>query len=123
MSCPPMRKLRLEHFGRRDPDRHDRDCGRLWRLLGRLSVARARILVNVMNRQADAHIRGNGGAGTRAALRTDRGDVSVTTTQTGTIKALAGSAGIGGQAGAGGAIVVNVMSDDTGGGRSRTRRS
>ncbi|WP_417809543.1 leukotoxin LktA family filamentous adhesin [Thioclava sp.] len=71
------------------------------------------ILVNVMNRQADAHIRGNGGAGTRAALRTDRGDVSVTTTQTGTIKALAGSAGIGGQAGAGGAIVVNVMSDDT----------
>ncbi|QPZ92089.1 leukotoxin LktA family filamentous adhesin [Thioclava electrotropha] len=71
------------------------------------------ILVNVMNRQADAHIRGNGGSGTRAALRTDRGDVSVTTTQTGTIKALAGSAGIGGQAGAGGAIVVNVMSDDT----------
>ncbi|WP_038142443.1 leukotoxin LktA family filamentous adhesin [Thioclava atlantica] len=71
------------------------------------------ILVNVMNRQADAHIRGNGGSGTRAALRTDRGDVSVTTTQTGTIKAMAGSAGIGGQAGAGGAIVVNVMSDDT----------
>ncbi len=71
------------------------------------------ILVNVMNRQADAYIRDNGGAGTRAALRTDRGDVSVTTAQTGTIKALAGSAGIGGQAGAGGAIVVNVMSDDT----------
>lgn len=70
------------------------------------------ILVNVMNRQADAHIRGNG-TGARAALRTDRGDVSLSTTQTGTIKALAGSAGIGGQAGIGGAIVVNVMSDDT----------
>ncbi len=69
------------------------------------------ITVNVMNRQADARIVGDA-PGARAELVTDGRDVGVSVTQTGTINSLAGSVGIGGSAGFGGAIVVNVMSDD-----------
>lgn len=66
--------------------------------------------INVMNRQTSARIAGNGpGAG----IETENGDgVTVRATQTGTIQSLAGAVGIGGTAGVGGAIVVNVMSDD-----------
>ncbi|WP_460275384.1 leukotoxin LktA family filamentous adhesin [Celeribacter sp. ULVN23_4] len=69
------------------------------------------ITVNVMNRQADARIISDT-AGSMANLISDAGDVSVGVTQGGTIKSLSGSVAIGGTAGAGGAITVNVMSDD-----------
>jgi len=67
--------------------------------------------VNVMNRQAMARIIGTTPAGT-GVLNTNGGLVDVTATQTGTISSLAGAVGIGGNAGVGGAIVVNVISDD-----------
>ncbi|MDE0591503.1 leukotoxin LktA family filamentous adhesin [Halocynthiibacter sp. C4] len=69
------------------------------------------VTVNVMNRQADARIAG-ALTGTQSGLYTDGGNVDVTVTQGGTIDSLAGAVGIGGTAGFGGAITVNVMSDD-----------
>lgn len=70
------------------------------------------ITVNVMNRQASARLASSGLGTARGTLATLGGDIALTTTQGGTISSLAGSVGIGGNAGFGGAIVVNVMSDD-----------
>ncbi|MCO6381952.1 leukotoxin LktA family filamentous adhesin [Oceanicola sp. 502str15] len=69
------------------------------------------ITVNVMNRQASARIAG-ASADADTALVTEGNDVALTVTQGGTISSLAGSVGIGANAGFGGAIAVNVMSDD-----------
>ncbi len=69
------------------------------------------ITVNVMNRQASARIAG-AAADDATALQTDGEDVALSVSQGGTISSLAGAVGIGGNAGFGGAISVNVMSDD-----------
>ena len=69
------------------------------------------ITVNVMNRQASARIAG-ASEDDETDLATDGGDVSLDVEQGGTISSLAGAVGIGGSAGFGGAISVNVMSDD-----------
>ena len=67
------------------------------------------ITVNVMNRIATARIKGNGAG---AGLLTDGADVTSAVVQSGTIKSLAGAVGVGGSAGVGAAIAVNVFSDD-----------
>ncbi|SIN90038.1 leukotoxin LktA family filamentous adhesin [Vannielia litorea] len=69
------------------------------------------ITVNVMNRQASARIAG-ASADDGTTLATNGGNVALSVTQGGTISSLAGSVGIGANAGFGGAIAVNVMSDD-----------
>ncbi|WP_224823227.1 leukotoxin LktA family filamentous adhesin [Cognatishimia sp. MH4019] len=67
------------------------------------------IIVNVMNRRAAARI-ASSGAG--SAVNTGIEDVAVTVTQSGTIDAFAGAVSGGGTGAAGGAIAVNVISDN-----------
>ena len=87
--------------------------------VGGTAGAAGSIVVNVSDRSTVAELRGtttqatraNRGMNSIAVEGTDVG-IDVTATQTGTFKALAGAVGIGGTAGGGGAVVVNVMSDD-----------
>ena len=67
------------------------------------------IIVNVMNRRAAARIASSGSG---SAVNTGAEDVAVTVTQSGTIDAFAGAVSGGGKGAAGGAIAVNVISDD-----------
>lgn len=67
--------------------------------------------INVMNRQADARI-ASATPGMQATLLTQGRALDLGVVQTGTINSIAGAAGIGGSSGFGGAITVNVVSDD-----------
>jgi filamentous hemagglutinin family protein len=69
------------------------------------------IILNVMNRQADATIASTL-AGGRATLLTAGHNLTLGVTQIGVIESGAGALGIGGTAGVGGAIAVNILSDD-----------
>ncbi|EDM69698.1 surface repeat protein, putative [Roseobacter sp. AzwK-3b] len=70
------------------------------------------ISLNVMNRQADARI-ASSLAGDQATLLMAGHDLTLDTTQFGLISSITGAAGLGGTAGIGGAIAVNILSDDT----------
>ncbi|SHM06845.1 haemagglutination activity domain-containing protein [Roseovarius litoreus] len=70
------------------------------------------ISLNVMNRQADARI-ASSLAGGQATLLMAGHDLTLDTTQFGLISSIAGAVGLGGTAGIGGAIAVNILSDDT----------
>jgi filamentous hemagglutinin family protein len=71
------------------------------------------VTVNILNRDSIARMRGQGTTdATRSEIATSGGRVTVRSDQVGTIESLAGAVAIGGTAGVGGAVAVNVMSDD-----------
>ncbi|MEM9708502.1 MAG: leukotoxin LktA family filamentous adhesin [Pseudomonadota bacterium] len=73
------------------------------------STGAGSVVVNVMNREAFARLVTSSGS---AAINTTGNALTVRADQSGTIKSLAGTVSGGGKAGFGGAVAVNVHSDD-----------